>query len=256
MSNYSAEKLYELLPAVYRLKDAGHGYPLRDLVEVIAEQATVLELDIVRLYENWFIETCDSWVVPYIGDLIGVRGTHPANYSRRAEVANTISYRRRKGTAAVLEQLARDGAGWPARVVEFFELLSTTQHLNHLRPHNLRTPDLRRADMLELLDGPFDTIAHTAEVRRIVERRASTTSPTSACSYGGSPPTPWKPSPPIGLAPADGPIPSASWAGTSPCSTIPSPRPAPPISPRRSMSRRRSAAAPCITERSFTTERV
>ena len=36
-----------------------------------------------------------------------------------AEVAHTIGYRRRKGTAAVLEQLARDVTGWPAaRVVE------------------------------------------------------------------------------------------------------------------------------------------
>ena len=34
--------------------------------------------------------------------------------SPRAEVANTIRYRRRKGTASMLEQLARDVTGWPA----------------------------------------------------------------------------------------------------------------------------------------------
>ena len=171
MRNYTAERLYELLPAVYRRRDAELDYPLRDLVAIIAEQATVLEEDISRLYENWFIETCDPWVVPYIGDLIGVRGIYPARFGRRAEVANTIGYRRRKGTAAMLEQLARDSTGWPARVVEFFELLATTQHLNHLRPQNLWTPDLRRAASLEHLDGPFDSTAHTAEVRRIVNRR-------------------------------------------------------------------------------------
>ena len=171
MNNYTAERLYDLLPAVYRRRDAELGYPLRDLVAIIAEQATGLEGDISRLYENWFIETCQPWVVPYIGDLIRVRGIYPARFGRRAEVANTIGYRRRKGTAAMLEQLARDSTGWPARVVEFFELLATTQHLNHVRPRNLRTPDLRQAGALEHLDGPFDTAAHTVEVRRIASRR-------------------------------------------------------------------------------------
>jgi hypothetical protein len=130
-----------------------------------------MERDIARLYDNWFIETCDEWVVPYIGDVIGVRDIHigrHARYSRRTEVANTIGYRRRKGTAAVLEQLARDVTGWPASVVEYFELLNTTQYVvNHVRPHSLQSPDLRQVDALELLDGPFDSIAHTLEVRRI-----------------------------------------------------------------------------------------
>ena len=178
MSHYAAERLYEILPAVYRQRDAelaaeqgiARG-PLRELIEILAGAAEVVERDIAGLYENWFVETCDEWVVPYIGDLIGVRGSPPGGFSYRAEVAQTIGYRRRKGTAAMLEDLARDVTGWPARVVEYFELLATTQYLNHLRPHNLRTPDLRRADLLELLDGPFETATHTAEVRRIPQRR-------------------------------------------------------------------------------------
>ena len=46
----------------------------------------------------------------------------------------------------MLEQLARDVTGWPARVVEFFELLTTTQYMNHVRPHAAATADLRDAD--------------------------------------------------------------------------------------------------------------
>lgn len=177
MSNYSADRLYRLLPAVYRQRDAELAEqsnrekgPLQELIEIVAEQAGVVERDVLQLYENWFAETCESWVVPYIGDLIGVRGTRGAA-SRRAEVANTLGYRRAKGTAAVLEQLARDVTGWPARAVEFFERLETTQHVNHVRLHNLRTPDLRRANELELLNGPFETANHTAEVRRIAVER-------------------------------------------------------------------------------------
>jgi hypothetical protein len=117
VSNYSAERLYRLLPAVYRQRDDEQGNPLRELVEILAKQATLLERDIFQLYENWFVETCEPWVVPYIGDLIGVRGTGGAVGSR-AEVADTLGYRQSKGTAAMLERLARDVTGWPARVVE------------------------------------------------------------------------------------------------------------------------------------------
>ncbi len=174
MSTYSAEHLYELLPAVYRLRDAENGYPLKALLAVIAREIGLVEEDIARLYANWFIETADEWVVPYIGDLLGVRGLHALElpgFTRRAFVANTLGYRRRKGTPTMLEQLARDTTLWNARVVEFFELLGTTQYLNHLRPHNVRTPDLRRTNELELLDTPFDTSAHTADVRRIAAGR-------------------------------------------------------------------------------------
>ena len=171
MSRYTPERLYELLPAVYRQRDAELGYPLRDLVADLAEQAMVVEADIARLYESWFIETCDPWVVPYIGDLIGVRGTPPAAFEQRAEIANTLAYRRRKGTLAGLEGLARDVSGWPARAVEFFELLEATQFLNHLRPHCLRTPDLRQMEPLEHLGGPFETAAHTVDVRQMTRGR-------------------------------------------------------------------------------------
>jgi hypothetical protein len=172
---HTAEDLYRLLPAIYRVRDEKEkNGVLRALVGVLAREAGIVESDIAKLYENWFIETCDEWVVPYIGDLLGVRGLHPVSaptYSLRARVAHTLGYRRRKGTAAMLEQLAHDSTGWPAHAVEFFELLHWTQNDNHLRLKNLITPDLRRTAALELLDTPFDTIAHSADVRHIASRR-------------------------------------------------------------------------------------
>ncbi len=173
--SFTTDELYQLLPAIYRIRDAEQGEPLKALLAVIAGQARVMEDDIAGLYENWFIETCQEWVVPYLGDLLGVRGLHPfgqeAAFSQRARVANTLGYRRRKGTATMLEQLARDTTGWNARVVEFFELLGWTQYYNHVRLHNHRTPDLRRTDALELLDTAFDTAAHTVDVRHIASGR-------------------------------------------------------------------------------------
>jgi len=167
----NTETLYRLLPAIYRIRDAKQGEPLKAWINVIAGQAEVLEEDIFRLYENWFIETCEERLVPYIGDLLGVRGLHAVDTesgtSLRSFVANTLRYRRRKGTATVLEQLAFDVTGWRARGVEFFELLETTQYFNHVRLHNVRTPDLRATNDLELLNSAFDKFAHSADVRHI-----------------------------------------------------------------------------------------
>jgi hypothetical protein len=174
MAANTADRLYNLLPAVYRARDLQQGESLRALLALIQRDYDALELDIEGLYENWFIETCQEWVVPYIGDLLGVRPLYPASpgtFSERAYVAHTLDYRRRKGTAAMLEQLAHDVTGWPARAVEFFQLLAATQYLNHLRPSNTITPDLRNTSQLELLNGPFDSIAHTVDVRHIYDGR-------------------------------------------------------------------------------------
>jgi len=172
--SFDAKHLYELMPAVYRLRDAQAGGPLKALLSVIAEQTEVVEGNLEQLYDDLFIETCDDWVIPYIGDLIGYRPLHgvtPQISSPRSEVANTIGYRRRKGTAYVLGLLARDVTGWPARVVEFFQLLSDTQYMKHLRPGNLRTPDLRSWQIAEDIGNAFDGASRSVDVRRISSGR-------------------------------------------------------------------------------------
>ena len=181
------DRLYELLPGFYRMRDSERGEPLRALLQVVAEQVNVVEDDITQLYDNWFIETCQDWVVPYIADLIGYRPVSEAGalgdpssaegslrnkfLVPRREVAATLRYRRRKGTLALLELLARDVAGWPARAVEFYQLLSGSQHLNHLRPERARVLDLRDGDALERLEGGFDSAAHTINARRLNSHR-------------------------------------------------------------------------------------
>lgn len=174
MSLLTPERLYFLLPAVHRLRDAEEGEPLRALLGVIEAELTRVEGDAARLYDDWFIETCAEWAVPYIGDLLRVRAIRPipsAGVSARAYVANTIAYRRRKGAAVALEELARDVTGWPARAVEFFQRLATAQHMNHVRLAPAFTAGIRNAAAAELADGAFDRFAHTADVRRIAAGR-------------------------------------------------------------------------------------
>jgi hypothetical protein len=104
--------------------------PLESLLMLIDEQFAAVAYDLDQLYDDQFIETCAPWVIPYIGDLIGyqsVKGIAASIDNPRSEVAETISLRRRKGTILLMEQLARDAAGWGAHAVEFFQLLADTQ---------------------------------------------------------------------------------------------------------------------------------
>ncbi|HEY6141030.1 MAG TPA: hypothetical protein VI670_25010 [Thermoanaerobaculia bacterium] len=175
---FDQKRLYELLPAIYRIRDAEQHGPLRELLQVIGEQIAVLEESLDQLYDDQFVETAAPWVLPYLGGLVGARGLAGRavpGMSPRAEVAHVIGNRRRKGTAAMIEQLAHDVTGWPAHAVEFFELIAATQFMNHRRERNQSFVAVRGAERLEELGGAFERavrigdadLTHTVDVRRI-----------------------------------------------------------------------------------------
>jgi hypothetical protein len=182
----SPDRLYELMPVVYRLHDAQQGYPLKALLRVINEQVDLVEADIAQLYENWFIETCEDWAVPYIADLVGyevlsnagepadARSPRARERGRalipRRDAAKVIRYRRSKGALALLELLARDTADLPARAVEFFKLLGWAQAANFPHLKRGRSVDLRDGHALDQLYGPFAAAGHIYDVRRAVSR--------------------------------------------------------------------------------------
>jgi len=168
-ASYYADKLWNLLPAVYRALDTdqfGANGPLREMVNRIGATTATVRRNIDRLWENQSIEACDDWAIPYIGDLLGTRlvlGLDPRG--QRLDVANTIDYRRRKGTLAVLEQIAfeitrTDTAGWDVKVVEFFRRLGRTRHSldPQVGPIGLPGSDLSR---LHQAEGIFGSLTHT-----------------------------------------------------------------------------------------------
>jgi hypothetical protein len=170
MTTFNGDTLLQLLPSLYRLRDAERAQVLERLLDVLAHPAQVLQEDLAQLYDDQFIETCADWAVPYIGDLIGYRqlnGVTAAISSPRAEVTNTIHLRRGKGTVTVLEGLARDVTGWDASATEYLLLLAMSQHMKHVRPGAGGTIDLRQDQVLERIGTAFDSAARSADVRGI-----------------------------------------------------------------------------------------
>lgn len=176
---YFAEKIWDMIPEIYRHEDGLADNPdvLRSLVEVIAKQAALLRRSQDRLWDDQFIELCNEWAVPYIGDLLGTRLVSALNKrGRRVDVAKTIYYRRRKGTVRILEELISDISGWEGRVIENFRRLGRNRHGLDPRPAPLAGrfsgtlpggwANLCMQSASELTNGPFDEYYHTTDVRQ------------------------------------------------------------------------------------------
>jgi hypothetical protein len=189
------DRLFNLLPQYIRRRDAEAGDPLRGLLAVLGEQADIVGGSIEGLYDDWFIETCAHWAVPYLGDLVGYRalGGYPdadeaaaqagglgvaTRLSPRRDVAATVALRRSKGTLTLLGDIAALTADWPARPAEFGPLLACTVPVRlfsgdaaAVRRRAVaaggRLADLRQGARLDLIGSPFDQIARTAEMPRI-----------------------------------------------------------------------------------------
>lgn len=165
----TGDDLYGKLPGALRTADQAAGGMVKALLEVLAAELDAVDADIEQMGDDWFIETCAAWVVPYIGDLLGEHLVAEVEglATPRARIANTIGYRRRKGTVAVLEALTRDSTGWPTRAVEYYRELAVDQHLGDIRLDRVARVTLRDGDALELIGGAFDGAPHTVDVRHI-----------------------------------------------------------------------------------------
>jgi hypothetical protein len=181
--------LFDRLPEIYRTRDAEQSPPdqLRAYLSAIESAYGYLHENIAQLYEDLFIDTCDDWVIPYLADLIGTTHLKGEPRTLRADVADTIALRRRKGTLGAIERLAVNLTGWACRAVELRENLGWSQHLNHQRPDAGGQPPYGADDItrftvvrggtlpirdpaaLALLGTPFDNFAYTADVKPAID---------------------------------------------------------------------------------------
>ncbi len=177
------DRLYDLLPAVYRRRDAETGGALRRFLQVFEEELERHEGDAWRAYDNWFIETCEEAVVPLIGELVGVHLPHPVTdvtRSQRQWVANAIARRRRKGTASSLADLARDVTGHDAMLVESFRRLAVAWRTVPSSRRPVAFCALRDPLPLEAVGRAGDPTARVVDLRSVSRARAARHHPAHA----------------------------------------------------------------------------
>ncbi len=151
----AARPIAELLPPA--LRDAPSELPgeprlLDALLAAVDEQCELLEADIDQVWEDFFVESCSDWAVPYIGALLGL----PPD-AERLEVAYAIALRRRKGTPAALEDFAEILTGLTARVVEGWQVTAWAQRLGHPPPPRVSSLDLGESDRFRI-GTPFERV--------------------------------------------------------------------------------------------------
>lgn len=159
--------LYQLLPEIYRLRDRDNGQVLQALLAVFDEQFDKIEQDIDALYDDQFIETCAPETIAYIGDLVGARLTREAGRlpTMRSYVGNLVGYRKRKGLAGVLAQVAHGVTGWGVRAGSNSDMLNVVEPLKVYSRGVSGTVDLRNLATIATLHSPDDMSHHTVELR-------------------------------------------------------------------------------------------
>lgn len=120
--------LFSLLPQVHRARDIAQGHPLEALFTALESQSLALHANIGTLYDNWFIETCQPWLVPYLGDLVALDPVLAGLDlpGLRTLVANLTDYRSRRGTLACLGHAATAISGWTCMAVDLDNFRSGT----------------------------------------------------------------------------------------------------------------------------------
>lgn len=158
--------LYDFLPAVYKQQDQQQGLPLQALFSIMQEELQNIQQQIDAAYANCFIETCESWVEPYIASLLGIKELDSDTlFSQRARIANAIRYCRRKGQEGMLERVIYDVTGWYTDIKEYAQLIGMTQHIQHLRPNKGQTINIRNKAGLKTLRTYYEENAHLIDVR-------------------------------------------------------------------------------------------
>jgi hypothetical protein len=156
--------LYELLPGHYHTRDSDGS--LRTFIGVLGDELDRVRDNIRQLGRDFYIDSCEEWVIPYLADLVGTNIVFNDGQRNRSDVRNTLRWRRQKGTVPGLEDMAREITGWGARVVELYERLVWNQHLGHLRRRAIATADLKSAALVARVGTPFDQAAYTVDIRR------------------------------------------------------------------------------------------
>ena len=132
--------LYDLLPEIYRERDRAPERRSRHHLATYLDSHGVL-LDRLRatidqLYADNFPDVpesgrvCQSWIVPYLADLVGAVPVSPFADGRREEVAHAVRWSKGKGTPRVVAEITRSIAQAPSQQQEGLSRVARTVRID------------------------------------------------------------------------------------------------------------------------------
>lgn len=165
----AAARLFALLPAHVRDRDAREGRALEALHLVLGRGSAEIDAELDRFLDALFVETAPEAALHAFAALVGAppMAPLPASEAPRAFIANLLRYRRGKGTARVLAELAADVTQEGAVAVEYYQRVARLAHLIDPRPDRPALADLRPGDMAARAFRAADRAARLADVRSI-----------------------------------------------------------------------------------------
>ncbi len=131
--NY-ASLLKEWLPAVWRERDDSGD--LGRLLSVYGELLDAFHATVEqRLFDNFPDKTqdgryCQDWLLPYFAQLLDVRLVSSDEAGRRAELADAVAWRQRKGTRVSIEKIAEAVGRFEVEVQEGWQRVAVTPRVD------------------------------------------------------------------------------------------------------------------------------
>ena len=131
-----AKILYQILPSVYRGKDNGD---LEKYMQVCGALLDQVHQTLHQRYADNFPDADENdpeglssqpWLLPYFAKLLDVHLVSPTEAGQREEIANAISWRKGKGTLAVIEQIAQAVGGYEVVVQEGWRRVAVTPQVD------------------------------------------------------------------------------------------------------------------------------
>ncbi|HHL31584.1 MAG TPA: hypothetical protein ENJ41_03290 [Oceanospirillales bacterium] len=126
-----ANLLYQILPSVYRERDENGD--LEKYLKGTGELLDQVHQTLIQRYADIFPDSdqsfnvdSQSWILPYIAALFDTKTVAPDTIGQREEIANTIAWRKAKGTIKVVEQIAESIGQMEVVVHEGFKRVATT----------------------------------------------------------------------------------------------------------------------------------
>ncbi|WP_051103923.1 hypothetical protein [Marinobacterium rhizophilum] len=128
-------RLYDLLPEYVRQKDENrHTKTLLDGCDALLDR---LHGSLQQYYADNFPDpptdagrASQTWLLPYFADLLDVRLVSPLIEGRREEIGRAVSWRQRKGTLEVVDEIAEAIGQWEVVVQEGWQRLAMTPRLS------------------------------------------------------------------------------------------------------------------------------